>query len=175
VPAYSAILDFLFYRGIAGATVFKGIAGFGADHLAKLAQEAGFPPGVINVLPGRGELTGRAIAEHPGIRFISFTGSPGVGQEIMRLCDRHGTRMKREMGGNGSAIVLGDADPEVVAGQIGRYVNQHYGQTCCTIHRIYVDRKIADDFIAAESSFFPLSSRTSRSATRPTRGPSSAP
>jgi aldehyde dehydrogenase (NAD+) len=119
-----------------------------------LAQEAGFPPGVINVLPGRGELTGRAIAEHPGIRFIAFTGSPGVGQEIMRLCDRHGTRMKREMGGNGAAIVLGDADPEVVAGLIGRYTNQHYGQTCCTIHRVYVDQKIADDFIDAECAFF---------------------
>jgi acyl-CoA reductase-like NAD-dependent aldehyde dehydrogenase len=62
--------------------------------------------------------------------------------------------MKREMGGNGSAIVLDDADPEVVAGLIGRYTNQHYGQTCCTIHRVYVDRKIADDFIDAECAFF---------------------
>ena len=62
--------------------------------------------------------------------------------------------MKREMGGNGSAIVLGDADPEVVARMIGRYTNQHYGQTCCTIHRVFVDRKIADDFIDAERTFF---------------------
>jgi aldehyde dehydrogenase (NAD+) len=75
-----------------------------ALYLARLAQEAGFPPGVINVLPGRGELTGRAIADNPGVRFISFTGSPGVGQEILRICDRHGPRMKREMGGNGAAI-----------------------------------------------------------------------
>lgn len=86
-----------------------------ALYIAKLAQEAGFPPGVINVLPGRGEITGHCIAEHPGVRYISFTGSPGVGQAILRTCDRHGTRMKRELGGNGAAIVLADADPELVA------------------------------------------------------------
>jgi acyl-CoA reductase-like NAD-dependent aldehyde dehydrogenase len=125
-----------------------------ALYLAKLAEEAGFPPGVINVLPGRGEITGHAIAEHPGVRYIAFTGSPGVGQAILRTCDRHGTRMKRELGGNGAAIVLDDADPELVARKIGRYTNQHFGQTCCTIHRIFVDKKIADDFTDAQTAFF---------------------
>lgn len=125
-----------------------------ALYIGKLADEAGFPPGVVNVLPGRGEITGQFIAEHPGVRFISFTGSPGVGQSIMRTCDRHGTRMKREMGGNGAAIVLSDADPELVARQIGRYTNQHFGQTCCTVHRVFVDQSIADDFIDAQRSFF---------------------
>ncbi len=125
-----------------------------ALYIAKLAQEAGFPAGVINVLTGRGEITGHAIAEHPGVRYIAFTGSPGVGQAILRTCDRHGTRMKRELGGNGSAIVLGDADPELVARMIGKYTNQHYGQTCCTIHRVFVDKKIADDFIDAQTEFF---------------------
>ncbi len=125
-----------------------------ALYIAKLAEEAGFPPGVINVLPGRGEITGQCIAEHPDVRYISFTGSPSVGQSILRTCDRHGTRMKREMGGNGAAIVLDDADPLVVARLVGRYTNQHYGQTCCTIHRVYVHHKIADDFIEAQSQFF---------------------
>jgi acyl-CoA reductase-like NAD-dependent aldehyde dehydrogenase len=125
-----------------------------ALYIGKLAEEAGFPPGVINVLPGRGEITGQFIAEHPGVRYISFTGSPGVGQAILRTCDKHGTRMKREMGGNGSAIVLADADPELVARMIGRYTNQHFGQTCCTIHRVFVDQKIADDFIDAQRNFF---------------------
>lgn len=125
-----------------------------ALYIGKLAEEAGFPPGVVNVLPGRGEVTGHFIAENPGVRFISFTGSPGVGQAIMRTCDVHGTRMKREMGGNGAAIVLDDANPEVVARLIGRYTNQHFGQTCCTIHRIYVDKKIADNFIEAQREFF---------------------
>ncbi|MCA8989781.1 MAG: aldehyde dehydrogenase [Planctomycetaceae bacterium] len=125
-----------------------------ALYLAQLATEAGFPPGVINVLTGRGEITGQAIAEHPGVRYISFTGSPGVGQAILRTCDLHGTRMKREMGGNGSAIVLDDADPELVARLVGKHANQHFGQTCCTIHRVFVDKKIADDFIDAQKAFF---------------------
>ena len=125
-----------------------------ALYIGKLAEEAGFPAGVVNVLPGRGEITGQCIAENPGVRYISFTGSPGVGQSILRTCDRHGTRVKREMGGNGAAIVLGDANPEVVARLIGRHTNQHFGQTCCTIHRVFVDKKIADDFIDAETEFF---------------------
>lgn len=62
--------------------------------------------------------------------------------------------MKREMGGNGSAIVLDDADPEVVGRLIGRYTNQHFGQTCCTIHRVFVDKKIADEFIDVQRGFF---------------------
>jgi aldehyde dehydrogenase (NAD+) len=148
---------FMFPALLAGNTILIKPAEdtpLSALYIGKLAKEAGFPPGVINVLPGRGEITGQCIAEHPGIRFISFTGSPGVGQAILRTCDAHGTRMKREMGGNGAAIVLDDADPERVARLIGRYTNQHYGQTCCTIHRVFVANKIADDFIEAERAFF---------------------
>ena len=147
---------FMFPALLAGNTILIKPAEdtpLSALYIAKLAAEAGFPPGVINVLPGRGEITGQCIAEHPGVRYISFTGSPGVGQLILRTCDRHGTRMKREMGGNGSAIVLDDADPELVARVVGRYVNQHYGQTCCTIHRVFVDKKIADPFIDAQKAF----------------------
>ncbi|MGB0578576.1 MAG: aldehyde dehydrogenase family protein [Limisphaerales bacterium] len=147
---------FMFPSLLAGNTIIIKPAEdtpLSALYLAKLAEEAGFPPGVINVLPGRGEITGQCIAEHPGVRYISFTGSPGIGQHILRTCDRHGTRMKREMGGNGSAIVLDDADPELVARMVGKHVNQHYGQTCCTIHRVYVDKKIADTFIDAQKSF----------------------
>ena len=125
-----------------------------ALYLAKLADEAGFPPGVINVLPGRGELSGKFIAEHPGVRFIAFTGSPGVGQSILRAADKHGTRVKREMGGNGSAIVCADADPERVARLIGRNANQHFGQTCSTIHRVFAERPIFDDFVDASEAFF---------------------
>ena len=148
---------FMFPALLAGNTILIKPAEdtpLSALYMAKLAAEAGFPPGVINVLPGRGEITGQCIAEHPDVRFISFTGSPGVGQSILRTCDRHGTRMKREMGGNGAAIVLGDADPAVVARLIGRHTNQHYGQTCCTIHRVFVDDRIADDFIDAQREFF---------------------
>ena len=124
-----------------------------ALYFGLLAREAGFPPGVVNVLPGRGEITGKFISEHPGIRHISFTGSPGVGQEILRAADHHGTRVKREMGGNGSAIVCADADPELVARMIGKRVNQHYGQTCCTIHRVFAEKPIFEDFLNASEVF----------------------
>ena len=109
---------FMFPALLAGNTVLVKPAEdtpLSALYIGKLAEEAGFPPGVINVLPGRGEITGQCIAENPVVRYIAFTGSPGVGQTILRTCDRHGTRVKREMGGNGAAIVLDDADPEVVA------------------------------------------------------------
>ena len=148
---------FMFPALLAGNTVLIKPAEdtpLSALYIAQLAIEAGFPPGVINVLPGRGEITGQCIAEHPEVRYISFTGSPGVGQAILRTCDRHGTRMKREMGGNGSAIVLDDADPEVVGRLVGRYTNQHYGQTCCTIHRVFVASNIADDFVEVQRAFF---------------------
>ena len=156
---YPIVLNswFMFPALLAGNTILIKPAEdtpLSALYIAQLAEEAGFPPGVINVLPGRGEITGQCIAEHPGVRYISFTGSPGVGQSILRTCDRHGTRMKREMGGNGAAIVLDDADPELVGRMIGRYTNQHFGQTCCTIHRVFVDEKIADDFIDVQKTFF---------------------
>ena len=125
-----------------------------ALYFAKLAEEAGFPPGVFNVLPGRGELTGKFISQHPGVRFIAFTGSPGVGQSILQAADKHGTRVKREMGGNGSAIVCADADPELVARMIGRSANQHFGQTCSTIHRVFAERPIFDDFLDASEAFY---------------------
>jgi len=124
-----------------------------ALYIGKLAEEAGFPAGVINVLPGRGELTGKFISEHPGIRFIGFTGSPGVGQAILNAADKHGTRVKREMGGNGSALVLPDADPQLVARMIGKNANQHYGQTCSTIHRVYAHKEVYDDFLGATEEF----------------------
>jgi acyl-CoA reductase-like NAD-dependent aldehyde dehydrogenase len=125
-----------------------------ALYIAKLAEEAGFPTGVISVLPGRGELTGKFIAEHPGVRYIAFTGSPGVGQSILAAADKHGTRVKREMGGNGAAIVCADADPELVARMIGKNANQHYGQTCSTIHRVFAQKEIFDDFLGAAEAFF---------------------
>ncbi len=147
---------FMFPALLAGNTILIKPAEdtpLSALYIGKLAEEAGFPPGVINVLPGRGEITGQCIAEHPGVRYISFTGSPGIGQHILRTCDRHGTRMKREMGGNGAAIVLDDADPAMVARLIGKHTNQHFGQTCCTIHRVFVEKKIADTFIDAQKAF----------------------
>ncbi len=79
--------------------------------LASLVKEAGFPPGVINVLSGFGEPTGAAMALHPKIRKISFTGSVAVGKKIMRMAaDSNLKNVSLELGGKGVAIILGDAD-----------------------------------------------------------------
>lgn len=78
---------------------------------AELAHEAGFPPGVINVLPGLGSVAGQAISEHPGIGKIAFTGSTLVGRKIMETSAK--TNLKRvslELGGKSPAIIFDDAD-----------------------------------------------------------------
>ena len=166
---------FMFPALLAGNTILIKPAEdtpLSALYIAKLAQEAGFPPGVINVLPGRGEITGHCIAEHPGVRFISFTGSPGVGQAILRTCDRHGTRMKREMGGNGAAIVLADADPELVARMIGTL---HQPALRPDLLHDSPDLRRSQDRRRLHRRPDASSSRDSRSAIRRTQGRNSAP
>lgn len=81
--------------------------------LAELTHEAGFPPGVVNVLPGLGQIAGQAISEHPGIGKVSFTGSTLVGRKIMEAAAK--TNLKRvtlELGGKNPTIVFDDADLE---------------------------------------------------------------
>ena len=80
---------------------------------AEFAQEAGFPPGVVNVLPGHGRIAGQAISEHPGIGKVGFTGSTLVGRKIMEAAAR--TNLKRvslELGGKSPTIIFDDADLE---------------------------------------------------------------
>lgn len=79
--------------------------------LASLVKEAGFPPGVINVLSGFGESAGASMALHPKIRKISFTGSVAVGKKIMRMAaDSNLKNVSLELGGKGAAIIFEDAD-----------------------------------------------------------------
>lgn len=79
-------------------------------------KEAGFPPGVLNVLSGFGEPTGAAIALHMKIRKISFTGSVGVGKKIMRMAaDSNLKNVSLELGGKGAAIIFDDADISAAA------------------------------------------------------------
>ena len=84
-------------------------------HLAALIEEAGFPAGVVNVVPGPGETTGAALARHPGVDKISFTGSPEVGREIAVQAAQDFRRVTLELGGKSPQIVLDDADLEAVA------------------------------------------------------------
>ena len=88
-----------------------------AIYLARLAREVGIPDGVINVVPGFGDPTGAALASHPGLRRMSFTGSPEVGRLVAAACGRNLVPVKLELGGKGAAVVFDDVDlPRTVEG-----------------------------------------------------------
>lgn len=118
-----------------------------ALHLATLIEEAGFPAGVVSVLPGLGESAGAALVRHPGVDKISFTGSPEVGREIAVQAARDFRRVTLELGGKSPQIVLADADlGAVLPGvAIGFLANQ--GEICAAGTRILVARELYDDVV----------------------------
>lgn len=120
-----------------------------ALHLAALAQEAGFPDGVINVVTGYGAQVGRALCEHPDVAKISFTGSPEAGREIQRTAGVLFKRVALELGGKSPQIVFDDApfDDALFGCTLGLFVNQ--GQICAAGSRILVQRSLAERFAAA--------------------------
>jgi aldehyde dehydrogenase (NAD+) len=115
--------------------------------MARLAQKAGIPDGVINVVPGYGETAGAAIVKHPGIDKVAFTGSGETAQIIMRDAAPTLKRLTFELGGKSPNIVFADADLDAAAvgSHFGLYFNQ--GQCCCAGSRLFVEDKIYDKFI----------------------------
>jgi aldehyde dehydrogenase (NAD+) len=115
--------------------------------MARLAQKAGIPDGVINVVPGFGETAGAAIVKHPGIDKVAFTGSGETAQIIMRDAATTLKRLTFELGGKSPNIVFADADLEAAAAgsHFGLYFNQ--GQCCCAGSRLFVEEKIYDKFV----------------------------
>jgi len=120
-----------------------------ALHLARLAQEAGFPDGVINVVTGFGDVVGRALCEHPLVAKISFTGSPEAGRAIQRIAAPLFKRVTLELGGKSPQIVFDDAsfDDALRGCAMGLFVNQ--GQVCAAGSRILVQRSLAKPFAQA--------------------------
>ena len=121
-------------------------------YFAKLAEEAGIPPGVVNVVTGLGETAGAALAAHPGLKRMSFTGSPEVGRLIAEACGRNLVPVKLELGGKGAAVVFDDVAVDTVADALVDAVTLNAGQVCCTATRWLVHEKIVDRFIARASS-----------------------
>ena len=118
--------------------------------LAKVFEEAGLPPGVLNVIVGAGSEIGDAFVQHPIPSFISFTGSTPIGQNIAVQAGS-GEYLKHvalELGGNNPFVVLADADLEVAvhAAVVGKFL--HQGQICMSVNRIIVEDSIYDDFVA---------------------------
>ena len=116
-------------------------------YLARLVKEAGIPDGVINVVPGLGETAGAALARHPGINRMSFTGSPEVGRLIGESCGRNLVPVKLELGGKGAAVVFDDVDIDQTVDQLTRAVTLNTGQVCCTATRWLVHERIYDRFV----------------------------
>lgn len=116
-------------------------------YLCKLAKEVGIPDGVINVVCGYGETTGAALAHHPGLKRMSFTGSPEVGRLIASTCGNNLVPVKLELGGKGAAVVFDDVEVEETAEKLVQTITFHTGQVCCTASRWIVQRKIYDEFV----------------------------
>lgn len=108
--------------------------------VAELAAEVGFPPGAINIVTGYGHEVGDALARHPGIDHISFTGSPRVGTLIQQVAAEHHCPVTLELGGKGPQIVFDDADIEAAVPFIINAIVQNAGQTCSAGSRLLVQR-----------------------------------
>ena len=118
-------------------------------YLGLLAKEVGIPDGVINVIPGLGEVTGAALAAHPGIKRMSFTGSPEVGRSVAEACGRNLVPVKLELGGKGAAVVLEDVDVPQTAEKLVQAITFHTGQVCCDATRWLVHKRIYAPFVEA--------------------------
>lgn len=118
-----------------------------AMELAKLIQEAGFPEGVVNIVPGYGETAGAALAAHPGIDKIAFTGSTEVGKLIAKAAAENLTKVSLELGGKAPNIVFADADMEqaVNGAMMSIFFNQ--GQVCCAGSRLFLEEDVKDQFL----------------------------
>lgn len=116
--------------------------------LARLATDAGLPPGVFNVVTGFGADVGTALAGHPGVDLVTFTGSTGVGRKVMSAAAVHGHRTQLELGGKAPFVVFDDADLDAaIQGAVaGSLINS--GQDCTAATRAIVARELYDDFVA---------------------------
>ncbi len=115
-----------------------------AIRLGELALEAGLPPGVVNVITGPGGTTGAALAAHPGVDKIAFTGETTTGQEILRLAAGNIKKVSLELGGKSPNIVFADADLERFAAESPYAVFDNAGQDCCARSRIFVEASVHD-------------------------------
>jgi aldehyde dehydrogenase (NAD+) len=119
-----------------------------ALRLGELALEAGFPPGVVNIVPGFGETAGASIAEHPNVDKVAFTGSTEVGKRIAQAAARSNLkRVSLELGGKSPNIILTDADLD--AAVEGSFFGLFWfeGQCCTAGSRLFVQSKIHDEFV----------------------------
>ncbi len=115
---------------------------------ARIAEQAGMPAGALNVVPGLGEEAGAALAAHPGVHHISFTGSVTVGALIQAAAARNAVPVTLELGGKSPQIVFADADLDEALPFLVNAGIQNAGQTCSAASRILVERPVFDEVVA---------------------------
>jgi len=119
-----------------------------AIRIGELALEAGLPPGVLNVLPGKGSIAGEAMVKHAGIDKISFTGSTDVGKRIMRTAADTMKKLTLELGGKSPNIVFADADLDAALRGATAGIFYGKGEVCAAGSRLLVESSIYDEFVA---------------------------
>jgi aldehyde dehydrogenase (NAD+) len=124
-------------------------ASLSALAFARLAEEAGLPPGALNVVPGLGEEAGAALAAHPGIDHLSFTGSVAVGRQVAAAAAANVVPVTLELGGKSPQLVFADADLDAALPYLVNDGIQNAGQTCSAASRILVERRIYDRVVQA--------------------------
>ena len=120
---------------------------------AELLIEAGLPPGVINVVTGRGAEAGAALAEHPDVNRVAFTGSTATGREIIKASAGNIKRIQLELGGKSPDIVFADADLDKAVPGVAMGVFNNSGQICFAGSRVFVQRGIHEQFVEKMAAF----------------------
>ncbi len=116
--------------------------------LTELAAEAGVPAGVLNVVPGLGSEAGAALAGHPDIDHLSFTGSPATGTAVSRAASGRHVRLTMELGGKSAQVVFADADLDAAADTAVRAIVQNAGQTCSAGSRLLVEASAREAIVS---------------------------
>jgi len=122
-----------------------------ALRLGELFEEAGFPAGVVNIVTGYGETAGAAIAAHPDIDKVAFTGSTEVGKLIVHAAAGNLKKVSLELGGKSPNIVFADADMENAIHGATNAIFFNHGQCCCAGSRLYIEQKIFDEVVEGVS------------------------
>jgi len=120
--------------------------------LGELIQEAGFPDGVVNIVPGYGETAGAALAAHPDVDKVAFTGSTEVGKLILQAAAGNLKKVSLELGGKSPNVVFGDGDLDTAIAGSASAIFFNHGQCCCAGSRLYVEKGIFDKVVEGVSA-----------------------
>ena len=158
-PLYQAALKVAPALAAGCAIVLKpsALATLSLYALAEVIDEIGLPPGVFNVVTGRGAAVGEQLAAHPSLDMISFTGSPAAGRRVASLAAQNITRTTLELGGKGATVLLDDGDAVAAARHTVRSCFGNAGQTCAAMTRLVVPRsrlaEVEEAVVAASAEY----------------------